>query len=119
MHPIALNLHPIALNVHPIALNIHPIALNIHTIALKDPVSFPRQAYSLGAFRQAFSVVLQRVLYLPSAGVLALVPFVDGVQSVGSEGALLDYDSETGSVKIMANTYYTSGDKASISSRGC
>jgi len=75
---------------------------------------FPAEAYSLEAFKKAFSVVLQRVLYLPSAGVLALVPYADGVQPVGSDGALLDYDADTGAVKIMANTYYSPGDVVSV-----
>jgi len=75
---------------------------------------FPEEAYSLSAFRNAFSVVLQRVVYLPSADVLALIPFVDGIQPAGSKGALLDFDTETSTVKIMSDGYYVAGDPIRI-----
>ena len=42
------------------------------------------QSYSLQAFRNAFSVVLKHVVYLPSVNVVALVPLAGGLKQVGA-----------------------------------
>jgi hypothetical protein len=64
----------------------------------------------LQAFRDAFSVVLATVVYLPSVNVLALVPLAGSLRQVGSAGALLDFDQEAGAVVLKADKYYVEGD---------
>jgi len=72
--------------------------------------AFPAESYSLQAFRDAFSVVLATVVYLPSVNILALVPLAGSVRQVGSGGALLDFDQEAGAVVLKADKYYVEGD---------
>ena len=62
------------------------------------------------AFRDAFSVVLATVVYLPSVNIMALVPLAGSVRQVGSGGALLDFDQEAGAVVLKADKYYVEGD---------
>ncbi|KAK3233032.1 hypothetical protein CYMTET_56648 [Cymbomonas tetramitiformis] len=80
----------------------------------KALADYPPAAYSQEAFRRAFGMVLARVTYLPSAGVLALIPLADSLPLTSGSGAVLDYDVETGEVMVYADRAYGPGEKVEI-----
>ncbi|EFJ32882.1 hypothetical protein SELMODRAFT_406852 [Selaginella moellendorffii] len=77
---------------------------------LKDNKDFPMEKFTFSAFKAAFSVVLSRAVYLPSAELFALVPFGDLINHESSR-SLLDYDIEEQKVKLAVDKRYKKGDQ--------
>lgn len=62
----------------------------------------PAALYGQKPFCEAFSVVLAHALYLPSAGLFALLPLAGQLGRTGSEavGCAIDYDEASKSVVV-------------------
>ncbi|KAG1670765.1 hypothetical protein FOA52_013992 [Chlamydomonas sp. UWO 241] len=78
----------------------------------KDPATFPASTYGYEPFANAFSVVLAHAIYLPSAGMFALLPVASLFGRTGnSNGSDVDYDEATGRVVVTAGRPYREGQE--------
>ena len=72
-------------------------------------------AAARSAWRAAVSVILARATYLPSAGCFALLPLIGSAARTGApDGAVLDYDEETGAAVLTAARVYAPGDPVAL-----
>lgn len=77
----------------------------------KDPQAFPQEYFSLEAFKSAFSVILSRAVYLPSADLFALVPYADALNHRADSQAYLDYSMEDQAVVFPVDRNYKEGEQ--------
>lgn len=82
--------------------------MEISQSKLKD---LPQGLFTLEAFKNAFSVILSRAIYLPSAELYALVPFGDAVNVSGECETSFEYSTEEQSVVLRVGKRYTSGQQ--------
>lgn len=81
-----------------------------------DPSAFPPAAWSLPAFGDALAVALRCSVWLPAAGIFALLPLADRVtrRAAGPLGegptAFLDFDAARGAVILVADRPHSAGD---------
>ncbi|KAH7299686.1 hypothetical protein KP509_24G024400 [Ceratopteris richardii] len=73
---------------------------NIMEISISKSLDLPQGYFNKDAFRNAFSVILSRAIYLPSAKLYALVPIGDAVNLNGNCQESFDYDWEAQSVVL-------------------
>eukprot|EP00250_Pteridium_aquilinum_P008157 c17723_g1_i1 orf=616-2127(-) len=67
----------------------------------------PQSLFTLEGFKNAFSVILSRAIYLPSAELYALVPIADAVNITGEAETSFEYSSEEQSVVLRVDKSYT------------
>lgn len=75
---------------------------------LKD---LPQSLFTLEAFKNAFSVIVSRAIYLPSAELYALVPIGDAVNLSGKCEASFEYSTEEQAVVLRVDKKYAGGQE--------
>ncbi|KAG6540958.1 hypothetical protein Mapa_017679 [Marchantia paleacea] len=80
----------------------------------KEPRTFPAEGFSLTAFKNAFTVILSRASYLPSADIFALVPYGDCFNHKGDCEAFLDFSTEDEAVVLKVDRDYRVGDQVFV-----
>lgn len=81
----------------------------------KDPQRFPPTVWNEASFLRSFCVVLACTSFLPSAECFALVPGACSMGHTGNDnGCSLDYDAESGTVKVITTRPYREGQEVLI-----
>ncbi|KAL2623620.1 hypothetical protein R1flu_003825 [Riccia fluitans] len=81
----------------------------------KDPQTFASEGFSLTAFKNAFSTILSRATYLPTADIFALIPYGDCLNHKAECEAFLDFSMEDEAVVLRTDRDYRVGDQVFIS----
>ncbi|CAM6111078.1 unnamed protein product [Calypogeia fissa] len=80
----------------------------------KDPQAFSAEAFSLSAFKNAFTVIMSRAFYLPSADIFALIPYGDCINHRGEVGAYLDFSAVDQAVVLNVDRNYKEGQQVFV-----
>ncbi|KAL3675058.1 hypothetical protein R1sor_025006 [Riccia sorocarpa] len=81
----------------------------------KDPQTFGSEGFSLTAFKNAFSTILSRATYLPTADIFALVPYGDCLNHKAECEASLDFSTEEEAVVLRVDRDYRVGEQVFVS----
>lgn len=74
-------------------------------------MDLPQSSFNVDAFKNAFSVILSRAIYLPSAELYALVPIGDAVNLRGECKTSFEYSSEEQAVVLRVDKSFKLGEQ--------